>query len=110
MTTVTLLLLVLSLVIAAGLSYFQYIYKAKNKSKIYLFLAFLRFLAIFSILLLLINPIITKNTLEIVKPTLPLVIDNSSSIAFLDVNKKKKRSIVDTISAVYILEMFMNKK
>ena len=88
MTTVTLLLLVLSLVIAAGLSYFQYIYKAKNKSKIYLFLAFLRFLAIFSILLLLINPIITKNTLEIVKPPLPLVVDNSSSISFLNVNEK----------------------
>ncbi len=29
---------------------------------------------------------------------------------FLDVNKKKKRSIVDTISAVYILEMYINKK
>ena len=29
---------------------------------------------------------------------------------FLDVNKTKKRGIVDTISAVYILEMFMNKK
>ncbi|MCI8277075.1 MAG: Holliday junction resolvase RuvX [Clostridia bacterium] len=28
---------------------------------------------------------------------------------FLDVNKYKKRQIVDTISAVYILEMFMNK-
>ncbi len=28
---------------------------------------------------------------------------------FLDVNKKKKRSIVDTISAVYILEMYINK-
>lgn len=28
---------------------------------------------------------------------------------FLDVNKKKKRGIVDTISAVYILEMYMNK-
>ena len=28
---------------------------------------------------------------------------------FLDVNKNKKRSIVDTISAVYILEMYMNK-
>ena len=88
MTTVTLLLLVLSLVIAAGLSYFQYIYKAKNKSKIYLFLAFLRFVAIFSILLLLINPIITKNALEIVKPPLPLVVDNSSSISFLNVNEK----------------------
>ncbi len=28
----------------------------------------------------------------------------------LDVNKNKKREIVDTISAVYILEMYMNKK
>ena len=29
---------------------------------------------------------------------------------FLDINKNKKRGIVDTISAVYILEMYMNKK
>lgn len=29
---------------------------------------------------------------------------------FLDVNKNKKRDIVDTISAVYILEMYMNRK
>ncbi|MBR3512224.1 MAG: Holliday junction resolvase RuvX [Clostridia bacterium] len=28
----------------------------------------------------------------------------------LDINKHKKRGIVDTISAVYILEMYMNKK
>ena len=28
---------------------------------------------------------------------------------FLDINKNKKRGIVDTISAVYILETFMNK-
>ena len=28
---------------------------------------------------------------------------------FLDINKHKKRGIVDTISAVYILETFMNK-
>ena len=28
---------------------------------------------------------------------------------FLDVNKNKKRGIVDTISAVYILETYMNK-
>ena len=31
------------------------------------------------------------------------------TINFLDVNKKKKRDIVDTISAVYILEMYINK-
>ena len=29
---------------------------------------------------------------------------------FLDVNKTKKRSIVDTISAVYILETYMNRQ
>lgn len=29
---------------------------------------------------------------------------------FLEVNKTKKRRIVDTISAVYILEMYMNRK
>ncbi len=28
---------------------------------------------------------------------------------FLDVNKRKKKNIVDTISAVYILETYMNK-
>jgi hypothetical protein len=88
MTTNTLLLLLLSLLIAAGLSFFQYIYKAKNKSKVGWFLAFLRFSSIFGILLLLINPIITKNTLETVKTPLPIVIDNSSSISFLNANEK----------------------
>ena len=29
---------------------------------------------------------------------------------FLEVKKKQKKNIVDTISAVYILEMYMNKK
>lgn len=29
---------------------------------------------------------------------------------FLDINKNKKRGIVDTISAVYILETYMNRK
>lgn len=88
MTTNTLILLFLSLLIAGGLSFFQYIYKAKNKSKIGWFLAFLRFLSIFGILLLLINPILTKNTLETVKTTLPIVVDNSSSISFLNANEK----------------------
>lgn len=88
MTTNTLLLLLLSLLIAAGLSFFQYIYKARNKSKVGWFLAFLRFLSIFGILLLLINPIVTKNTLETVKTPLPIVVDNSSSISFLNANEK----------------------
>ncbi|RVT72789.1 hypothetical protein EOD40_15365 [Flavobacterium sufflavum] len=87
MTTNTILLLLLSLLIAVGLSYFQYYYKAKNKLKINLFLAFLRFLSIFGILLLLVNPIITTNNTEIIKPPLAVVVDNSSSISFLKVEK-----------------------
>ena len=88
MTTNTILLILLSIVIAGGLSFFQYIYKAKNKSKIGWFLAFLRFLSLFGILLLLINPILTRKTLEVVKTPLPIVIDNSSSISFLKANER----------------------
>ncbi|MBX9888841.1 MAG: hypothetical protein K2Y30_13000 [Flavobacteriaceae bacterium] len=80
MTTTTVLLLFVSILIAGGLSFFQYIYKAKNKSKVNLFLAFLRFLSLFGVLLLMINPIISSTKLEIIKPPLVIAIDNSSSI------------------------------
>lgn len=87
MTTNTILLILLSVLIAGGLSFFQYYFKAKNKTKITLLLAFLRFFSIFGILLLLINPKITSNTFEIVKTPLPIVVDNSSSIIELKANE-----------------------
>jgi hypothetical protein len=83
----TILLLLLSLLIAGGLSFYQYFYKAKNKSKLNLFLALFRFLTLFGILLLLINPIITRNTLEIIKPPLAIVVDNSGSIKALGASR-----------------------
>lgn len=98
MTTNTLLLLIVSLVIAAGLSFFQYLYKAKNQSKIYWFLAFLRFASIFGFLLLLINPIISKTELEVVKTPLPVVVDNSSSITFLNAKTQAKEVYQQLIS------------
>ena len=84
MTKTTILLLVLSVVIAALLSFYQYIYKAKNRSKVTLFLAFLRFISVFTILLLLINPIISRKINEIEKIPLPIIVDNSSSITELE--------------------------
>jgi hypothetical protein len=87
MKTNTILLLLISLLIAGGLSFFQYYYKAKTKSKVSLVLAFLRFLSIFGVLLLLINPIMSRKTLETIKTPLPIVVDNSSSIA--DLNAKE---------------------
>ena len=86
----TLLLLFLSVLLAVGLSYFQYYYKAKSQSKTRLLLAFLRFLAVFGLLLLLINPIISKSTYETTKTPLPIVVDNSSSIVDLKANETAK--------------------
>jgi hypothetical protein len=80
MTTSTILLLLLSVLIAAGLSFYQYLYKVKNSSKVTLFLAFLRFLTLFSIFVLLINPIISRKTFETIKTPLPIVVDNSLSV------------------------------
>lgn len=36
-------------------------------------------------------------------------VEAHKTMNFLDINKKKKKDIVDTISAVYILETYMNK-
>jgi hypothetical protein len=83
MTSNTILLIFLSLLIAGAYSYYNYIYKAKIKLKVHLVLALLRFITVFSILLLLINPIITNKTLEIIKTPLVIAMDNSSSISKL---------------------------
>ena len=106
MTTNTIMLLLLSLVIAGGLSYFQYFFKAKNKSNVIWFLAFLRFLAIFGLLLLLINPIMTKNTLEITKTPLAIAVDNSSSIVALKSDKKANELYQALISNPALKEKF----
>ena len=106
MNTNTILLLILSVLIAAGLAYYQYLYKAKNKSNLNLFLALLRFLALFSILLLLINPTITISTLEIQKTPLVVVMDNSSSIPFLKSNKIAKEVYQKLVSNSELQEKY----
>ncbi|OXB00709.1 hypothetical protein [Flavobacterium pectinovorum] len=106
MTTNTILLILLSLVIAGGLSYFQYFFKAKNKSNVIWFLAFLRFLAIFGLLLLLINPIMTKNFLEITKTPLAIAVDNSSSIVALKSDEKTAELYKALVSNPALKEKF----
>ena len=90
MNLTTILLIFVSILFAFGLSFYQYFYKNRTKNKVNLLLAFLRFLSIFGILLLLINPKITKNTFETEKTPLPIVVDNSSSIVDL---KAKNQSL-----------------
>ncbi|TCN55533.1 hypothetical protein D0809_16630 [Flavobacterium circumlabens] len=106
MTTNTILLLLLSLVIAGGLSYFQYYYKAKSKSNVIVLLAFLRFLAIFALLVLLINPIVTKNALVVTKTPLAIAVDNSSSITSLKSDKKVVELYQELVSNPALQEKF----
>lgn len=88
MNSSTIIFLLLSVVIAGGLSYFQYFFKAKSKSKFGLHLAFLRFLSIFGILVLFINPIISRKTIEVIKTPLPIFLDNSASLKDLKADKQ----------------------
>ncbi|HEY0045195.1 MAG TPA: hypothetical protein VGB44_00625 [Flavobacterium sp.] len=84
MTSITVLLLVLSVLLAGGLSFFQYFFRTGTRSRINVILASLRFISIFGLLLLLINPIISRKSYETEKTPLPLVVDNSGSIEELN--------------------------
>ena len=106
MTTNTILLLLISLLIAGVLSYYHYFYKAKIKSKVTLVLAFLRFFSVFCVLLLLINPIVSRKTFEIVKTPLAVVVDNSNSIVDLKANGASLEVYDKITSNVKIQEKF----
>ena len=82
METAHLLLIILAVFVALFLAVFQYIYKNKEKSQLNYWLSFLRFLSLFSIFLLLINPSIKKEIFQIIKPNLVIALDNSSSIKY----------------------------
>ncbi|MGG7035053.1 MAG: hypothetical protein ACI7YS_07665 [Flavobacterium sp.] len=87
MTTTTILLILVSILIATGLSFYQYFYKTQNRNKIHWVLAVLRFFVVFAILILLINPKITRNSVETEKTPLAIVVDNSGSVADLKADK-----------------------
>ena len=83
MNALNLFLSVLAFLIAGLIVYFQYYHKQKINSDTKL-LSLLRFLSLFCILILLINPKFEQNYSEIHKPSLLLGIDNSSSITHLE--------------------------
>jgi len=81
MTRTTIILIILSVVFAGFLSFYQYIFKVKKKSKLLYFLTFLRGMSWVTLFILLINPVISIKTNEIQKTPLPIVFDNSKSIS-----------------------------
>lgn len=80
---ITVLYIIIAAITALVLALFQYIHKSK-KRKLNKIFAFLRFLSIFALLLLIINPEIEQNSVYNVKPNLAIVVDNSESIKHLN--------------------------
>ena len=98
MQTEVILYVILAGILALSIALFQYIYKSKNRSRTILLLAFLRFVTIFSVLLLLINPKFDKVTFYNEKPNLVVVLDNSESINYLGHSTQAKQ-IVETLQS-----------
>jgi len=86
MTTSTILLILLSVIISGVVAFYQYLFKAVNQNKTNWLLAFLRFISVFSLLLLLINPVVSRKVIETNKIPLAIVADNSRSISELKAN------------------------
>ena len=84
MTTETILYIIIAGVISLALAVFMYGYKSKQKGSLRWVFGILRFITLFSILLLIINPKFKSETYTVEKPKLPVLIDNSASIGGLD--------------------------
>ncbi|NNC50662.1 MAG: VWA domain-containing protein [Flaviramulus sp.] len=84
MQTETLLYILLAGIVALLIALFQYYRKKKSMSKLNMLFSFLRFITVFSVLLLLINPKFDQVTLTTEKANLVIAIDNSSSIKYLN--------------------------
>lgn len=82
-TNLTILYIIASGILALFVALFQYIYKMK-RNLINWSLATLRFVTVFSLLLLIINPKFDKNVIKVVKPILAVAVDNSQSIKYLN--------------------------
>lgn len=90
MAVSTVFFIVLAAIVSMVLALFQY-YKKKNTAFI---LLIIRFLAVFALLFLLVNPKLKSTTYHNVKPQLNLLIDNSTSIK----HKKASKTVFNLVS------------
>ncbi|MDB4108368.1 VWA domain-containing protein [Flavobacteriaceae bacterium] len=106
----TILYIIGSGILALFVALFQYIYKTK-RHRLHWGLACLRFISIFSLLLLIINPKFENTESSIVKPTLVVAVDNSQSVKYLgkdSVASKAVQSILNNkeIASKYEIKLY----
>ncbi|WP_299128678.1 VWA domain-containing protein [uncultured Winogradskyella sp.] len=86
----TILYIIIAGIAALLLALFQYLYKSKVSSRLRYTLSALRFISVFGILLLLVNPKFESKTYYDEKPTLVVALDNSESIKYLNQEENAK--------------------
>jgi len=106
MGTQTILYIIFAGIIALLLALFQYWFSAKQKGKHWVLYTFLRFLSIFSLLLLLINPKFEQVSYTNQKPNLVVAVDNSESIEYLKQNENAKRLFNDIVNSNELNNLF----
>lgn len=96
MQTETILYITFAGILALFIALFQYRNKPKNPTKLNNVFALLRFITVFSVLLLLINPKFEQIKVYEEKPNLVIALDNSSSIKHLK-HDKEARDLVEIL-------------
>ena len=104
MPTQTIMYIIISGILALFIALFQYVYKTKRNT-LYWSLAGLRFISIFSLLLLIINPKFENKESNLIKPILSILVDNSQSIKYLN-----KDSVVSEVVQVLLDNSEINSK
>jgi len=79
----TVLYIILLGIIALGIAIFFYFHKPERSKRLRLLLSALRFISIFAVLILLLNPSVKQTSYKTIKPKLAVVLDNSESMSFL---------------------------
>jgi len=103
--------IILAFFVAFAISWFQYFYKSKSNPKIVKLLFLIRLLAIFGVLLLLINFSFSKHIYKIEKTPLIIAVDNSRSIKELKQDKialevKDKLHTNDKLNQLFDIQIF----
>ncbi len=105
MTTETFLYILIAGIFSLALAVFMYGFRSKQRVALKWILGGLRFITLFLVLILLINPKIKSETYTVDKPKLPILIDNSASVAVL----KQEEQVLDFIKQLQENEALNDK-
>ncbi len=105
MAKTTIIYILISGIIALLVALFQYVYKSKP-SKVKYALACLRFISVFGVLLLIINPKFEAISYFEEKPNLVIAVDNSESVKYLGHDNKVRDLYENLISNTRLNDKF----